>query len=69
MKMSYIKSCANILNADFRNSTHLLGLDEIYIGVQAEASKEDLKKDENVPRAAIANLWKCESCEVHKLHL
>lgn len=56
MKMSYIKSCANILNADFRNSTHLLGLDEIYIGVQAEASKEDLKKDENVPRAAIANL-------------
>lgn len=58
MTMGYIKSCANILNADFRNSTHLLGLDEIYIGLQAGESMEDLKKDENVPRAAIADFYK-----------
>ncbi|KAF2894885.1 hypothetical protein ILUMI_11289, partial [Ignelater luminosus] len=58
MKISYVKSCANILNADFRNATHILGLDEMNIGVKAGESMENLKKDKNVPRAAIADFYK-----------
>ncbi|KAF2886348.1 hypothetical protein ILUMI_19826 [Ignelater luminosus] len=49
MKISYVKSCANILNADFRNATHFLGLDKINIGVKAGESMDNLKKDENDP--------------------
>ncbi|CAG5046361.1 unnamed protein product [Parnassius apollo] len=58
MKISYIKSCANILNADFKNPTHFLSLNEIYIGLKAGESIEILKNDENVPRAAIADFYR-----------
>ncbi|CAG5006021.1 unnamed protein product [Parnassius apollo] len=58
MKISYIKSCANILNADFKNPTHFLSLNEIYIGLKAGESIEILKNDENVPRAAIAGFYR-----------
>lgn len=58
MAMSYIKSLNDILSAEFRNTKYLLGIEDIYIGIKASQSMEELKNDENVPRSAIMDFYK-----------
>ncbi|KAF2889212.1 hypothetical protein ILUMI_16961 [Ignelater luminosus] len=49
------------------NATHFLGLDEINIRVKTGESMENLKKDEDVPRAAIADFY--ETCQKFSIEL
>ncbi|KAF2887669.1 hypothetical protein ILUMI_18504 [Ignelater luminosus] len=65
----YIPLKAYLAEAVFSdpNATHFLGLDEIIIGVKAGESMENLKKDEDVPRAAIADFY--ETCQKFYIEL
>ncbi|KAJ8929290.1 hypothetical protein NQ314_018045, partial [Rhamnusium bicolor] len=53
LNMAYIKTCDDILKAEFKNTEHFVDLEKIYIGITATESIVNLKKDSNVPRSEI----------------
>ncbi|CAG9785479.1 unnamed protein product [Diatraea saccharalis] len=67
MNISYVRSCQNILAAEFTNTAHFVDLDNIYIGMKASESVENLKKYLNVPRHTIADFYK--SCQAFYIEL
>ncbi|KAJ8930422.1 hypothetical protein NQ314_016748 [Rhamnusium bicolor] len=44
LKMAYIKTCDDILKAEFKNTEHFVDLEKIYIGITATESIINLKK-------------------------
>ncbi|KAJ8963505.1 hypothetical protein NQ314_005584 [Rhamnusium bicolor] len=67
LKMAYIKTCDDILKAEFKNTEHFVDLEKIYIGITATESIVNLKKDSNVPRSEITCFFR--TCQAFYIEL
>ncbi|CAD6230789.1 GSCOCG00012201001-RA-CDS, partial [Cotesia congregata] len=55
MKIDYIRSCKEILKADFTNLDNFIDIKNIYLGIQADKSLKEIKENSNIPDSSIVD--------------